>query len=99
MSPESNSSECLKERIEIVEQCTFLLETIHHLQEMKAVVFQASKVSKKPVRHAITEIYRKKVNDREYCFFHVKAISSTDYFGNNVMSTRLTLRTLRVTYH
>ena len=53
----------------------------------EAVVFSASRVSKKPVKNVITAIYRRKLSDREVCFMH-NAISCVDYFGNHVSSFR-----------
>jgi hypothetical protein len=46
-------------------------------------LFLASKASKKPIHHKIQAVYRRRVNRKEFCFFH-NACFTKDYFGNIV---------------
>ena len=51
-------------------------------------VFMAAKASKKPIKHEITGLYRKRINGKEYVCFHEEIIA-LDYFGNVVMHNRM----------
>ncbi len=57
----------------------------------EARVFQAAKVSKKPVKHSIQSIYRKRVLNKEYVWLHEHLIAF-DYFNNEIDFTREILK-------
>ena len=67
----------------------FISDTPAEVNERR--VFQASKASKKPVRHIITALYRRKLNSKEYLFGQEEIISR-DYFNNVVMHNRTLFR-------
>ena len=51
-------------------------------------IFLLSRASGSEITHKIIGIYRKKVGNKEYCFFHER-ISSRDYWKNPCSWTRL----------